>query len=90
MSLKKFNINDHIYVQITEHGWKHLRYTVGDEYIKNCIDNSNYRHIINGKTWHRLQMHEVFDLLPIADSNKLLIETTVLFDDGELKDYEKK
>lgn len=88
--MKKFNINDRIYVQITEYGWEYLRYTVGDEYIKNCIDNSNYRHIINGEIWHQLQMHEVFDLLPIVDSHKLLIETTILFDVSELEDYEKK
>ena len=41
--MKKFNINDHIYIQITEHGWKHLKKTVGDDYIKHCIDNKNYR-----------------------------------------------
>jgi len=30
--MKKFNINDYMYIQITEEGRKHLKKTVGDEY----------------------------------------------------------
>ena len=31
--MKKFNLNDYMYIQITEEGWRHLEKTVGIEYI---------------------------------------------------------
>lgn len=35
--MKKFNVNDYMYIQITEDGWKHLEKTVGIDYINACI-----------------------------------------------------
>lgn len=80
--MKKFNINEYIYIQITDSGWKHLKKTVGDEYIKHCI--TPYKKIINGETWYHLQCHDVFSLLPCVMGSATLFETTVMFDDNTL------
>ena len=81
----KFNINNHIYIQISKLGWKYLKDTVGNEYIKHCIKNKKV--VIDGKKWYRLQCHQVFNLLPINSStNRLLFNTNILFDKGDLED----
>lgn len=81
--MKKFNINDYIYIQITEAGWKHLKETVGDEYIKNCIESRKV--IYDNVVWYRLQCHEVFSLLPINFGGKVTFNSNVMFDDNALK-----
>jgi len=81
--MKKFNINDHMYIQINENGWDHLKNTVGTEYVKHCIES--YKVEINNEIWYRLQCHSVFDLFPINMGGRLYINTNVLFDDDELK-----
>ena len=78
--MKKFNINDYIYIQITEEGWKHLKKTVGDEYIKHCIKVPAYEKIINSEIWYRLQCHQVISLLS-GNVATLLFKTNVMFDD---------
>ncbi len=35
--MKKFNINEYVYIQITKDGWEHLRNTVGQDYIEACV-----------------------------------------------------
>ena len=37
--MKKFNINDHMYIQINKNGWEYLKETVGDNYIKHSIES---------------------------------------------------
>ena len=49
----KFNINEYIYIQITEEGWTHLRRTVGRDYINHCIKASSNEKEIEGETWYR-------------------------------------
>ena len=71
-----------MYIQITDTGWQHLKQTVGDDYIKHCIEP--YKTIIDGETWHKLQAHEVFDLLPINSGGNLTYKTNVMFDDNDL------
>ena len=83
--MKKFNINDCIYIQITEPGWKHLMKTVGKDYIKHCIKIPAYEKVINDEKWYRLQVHNVFELFPITGSNVMLFKTTVMIDDETLK-----
>lgn len=80
--MKKFNINDHMYIQITEEGWRHLHRTVGEDYIKHCIKPHSIK--IDNKVWFRLQTHSVFDLLPINFGSNALFNTNVMFDDNEL------
>jgi len=83
--MKKFNINDYIYIQITELGWKHLEKTVGSEYIKHCINADGYKKEIDNETWHRLQAHDVFSLLPMGTGFNLLYNPNVMFDGDALK-----
>jgi hypothetical protein len=83
--MKKFNINDHIYIQITEEGWKHLRETVGADYIKHCIRSCEK--VIDGEVWFRLQCWSVFDILPISfGSTTPLFKSNVMFDDEAFED----
>jgi hypothetical protein len=83
--MKKYNINEYIYIQITESGWEHLRKTVGEEYIKHCITADGYKREINGEIWHRLQCWGVFDLFPSNFGKQPLFNTNVMFDDEALK-----
>ena len=80
--MKKFNINDYIYIQITGEGWEHLFKTVSTDYIDNCIKNRKI--ILDGIIWYKLQFHVALELLPINGSGKLRFETTILFDDNDL------
>ena len=83
--MKKFNINDYMYIQITEKGWKHLESTVGSDYIRHCINAVGYRKEIEGQIWHRLQAHCVFDLLPMGTGFDLLYNPNIMFDEISLK-----
>jgi len=83
--MKKFNINDYMYIQITEQGWEHLRKIVGDDYIKHCIETKYYKKEIDGKIWYRLQCHNIFNLMPIRNGGQLLFNTNVMFDEEALK-----
>ena len=84
--MKIFNINDYIYIQITELGFKHLKKTVDADYIKNCITTENHKKMINGETWYRLQAHDVFSLLPVGNGINVLYNTNIMFDNDELKE----
>lgn len=94
--MKKFNINDHMYIQITDAGWAHLRKSLSEtkyitidpeRYIKHCIDNRKIE--IDGEIWYRLQMHFVFDHFPVEEGRPMLFKTNVMFDDVDLKNIEK-
>ena len=78
---KKFNINHHMYIQINERGWSHLKQTVGDDYIKHCIESRKVE--IDNEIWYKLQCHRVFELFPII-SSMALFNSNVMFDDKEL------
>ncbi len=79
--MKKFNINDYIYIQITEAGWKHLKETVGDEYIKHCIESRKV--IYDNVVWYRLQYHNVIELF-----EPVHISSNVMFNDYALKEIQ--
>ena len=85
--MKKFNINSHIYIQITEKGWQHLKRTAGNIYVKHCIKTPSHEKTIDGKTWYRLQAHQVFDLLSDSNGSDPLYLTDIMFDDEALEDY---
>lgn len=82
--MKKFNINEYMYIQITDEGWKHLRATVGYDYIQHCIKTPHYEKIINTEVWYRLQCHQVFEILPLRFGSQLLFKSNVMFDDDQL------
>lgn len=83
--MKKFNINHNICIQITDEGWKHLKKTVGDDYIKHCI--KPYKTEIENETWYKLQAHQVFDLLPINVGSRPTYNTNVLIDENDLTEH---
>jgi len=86
--MKKFNINDNIYIQINDQGWAHLKNTKTQDYIDNCIISPNYRKIINGDVWYRLQCHQVFSLFPTDVGIKILFNSNIMINDEDLNDVE--
>jgi hypothetical protein len=80
--MKKFNINEYMYIQINENGWEHLKKTVGDDYIKHCIESRKVE--VENEVWYRLQCHNVFDLFPINFGGQPTFNTNVMFDDEAL------
>lgn len=85
--MKKFNINSGIYIQITKEGWKYLRNTVGDDYIKHCIQSPFYERVINGEVWYRLQCHQVFDLFTPITSGLIKFNSNIMIDDESITSY---
>lgn len=81
--VKKFNINNHMYIKITSAGWQHLRKTVGEDYIKHCIESKKVE--IDNEIWYKLQCWDAFNLLPSNFGGQPLFETNVMFDDTSLK-----
>jgi len=84
--MKKFNINDNIYIQITDEGWKHLEKTVGDDYIKHCI--KPYKTVMGNEIWYKLQTHSVMNLLPITFGTNPPYNPNVLFEENDLIEYD--
>jgi hypothetical protein len=81
--MKKFNINNTMYVQITEEGWEHLRNTLEPDYIKICIESRMIE--IEGEIWYDLQCWEVFNLLPVTFGKRPLFKSNVMFNENDLK-----
>lgn len=80
--MKKFNINEYMYIQITEQGWNHLNKTVGNDYIEACIKIREVT--IDGELWYRLQCHNVMELFPM--NGTVYYNTNVMFDDYAIKE----
>lgn len=86
--MKTFNINNYIYIQITEEGWEHLRKTVGEEYILHCIKSREK--IIEKETWYRLQCHSVMDIFPINIGGQPYFNTNIMFELDETEYVSKE
>ena len=84
--MKKFNINEYMYIQINENGWEHLKKTVGDDYIQHCIESRKVE--IENEVWYRLQCHDVFHLFPIKYGEQIMFNPNVMFDE-QFKELEK-
>ena len=80
----KYNINDHMYVQITDEGWLHLLKTVGQIYIDNCI--KPYEVEMCGEIWHKLQCWSVFDLMPPVFGGKNLFMPGVMIESEGIRE----
>lgn len=81
--MKKFNINDTMYVQITEQGWNYLKETVGADYIKHCIESRKVE--IDGEAWYKLQCWGAFDIMPPNFGGLNRFMSNVMFNDDDLK-----
>lgn len=82
--MKKFNINNTMYVQITAEGFKYLRDTVGDDYIKSCVET--YKKEINGEIWYELQCWAAFDIMPPNFGGRMKFLSNVMFRDKDIID----
>ena len=74
----KYNINDHMYVQITDEGWFHLLETVGQDYIDNYIKHLEVER--DGEIWYKMKCWSVFDLMPPVFGGKPLFMPGVMIE----------
>lgn len=81
--MKKFNINDTMYIHILPTGWEHLNIKYGSEYVEKCIKPNKV--IINEKEYYPLQCWCVFNMLPASLGFDMLFEPNVLFADSDLE-----
>lgn len=58
-SMKVFNLNNYVYVQITKYGREYLEKNFEPDFIKHCIDA--YKIEINDETWWKIQAHKIAD-----------------------------
>ena len=55
--MEAFNLNNYVFVQITEYGWEYLAATYDSRYIQYSI--KNYKETIDGVEYYKLQAHHV-------------------------------
>lgn len=83
--MKQYNINEYIYIHITERGWEYLNNIWGSDHVKKYIEP--YNKVINGKVYHQMQCHVAFNDLPTRENGKgVLFEPTIFIDDSNLKE----
>lgn len=83
--MKKLNINDEVYIQITDLGWEYLADSVGEEYINTCIKIESREKEIDGEIWYVFSLWECFDLMPLYNGSEVLFKTTIMIDEKFLK-----
>ena len=71
-----------ICIQINENGWRHLKETVGDDYIKQRIETKKVQ--IENETWYKLQCYVVFEMLSVNFGGEPMFNTNVMFDSESL------
>lgn len=84
--MKKFNINEYMYIQINKNGWEYLEKTVGLKYIESCIKSREVK--IENELWYRLQCHNVIELFPMNIGGIPYYNTNVMFDDQAITQYQ--
>lgn len=83
--MKKFNINNYMYIQITDKGWKFLKETFNADYIEHRILKQKIQ--IKNDIWYRIQCYEVFDIFPVTIGCEPLFEMNVMFDDNDITSF---
>ena len=81
-NMKKINLNDCVYVAITEEGFDYLRIFQGSKYVKLLKKNVV---TIDGKEYHKMQLYNVMNLFGNAMylGHKLVIETDILMEEKQ-------
>lgn len=82
--MKRFNLNDKMYVQITPEGHEHLKNTKRLEYINAVIGRSAVA--INNELWCELQGHDVLNLFGGKISHQSPIKMNIMFDEEDLRE----
>lgn len=83
--MKKFNINDTMYVCILPKGWEHLNKKYGTKYVEEHIKPRKI--MINNKAYYAMQCHDVISTFPVVIGCHLFYETEVLFKDNDLQNF---
>ena len=81
--MKKFNINDTMYIHILPAGLNYLKREYGSEYVDKRIKPKKV--MINGKEYYAMQCWDVFNTLPASLGFDMLFEPNVLFADSNLE-----
>lgn len=84
--MKKFNINNTMYIHILPKGWEHLYHKYGYEYVEKCI--KPLKAMIGDKEYYAMQCWDVFITLPACVGMDTLFEPDVLFKDSELENVD--
>jgi hypothetical protein len=85
--MKKFNLNDKMYIKIKDKGWEHLKNTKRIDYINVVIGRSAV--VIEDELWYELQGHEVFNLFGGSLFQNELIGIDIMFNNEDLKSNKK-
>ena len=80
--MKKFNINNTMYIHILPKGWEYLYKKYGYEYVEKCV--KPLKAIIGDKEYYYMQCWDAFNTLPPCVGMDNLFEPDVLFNDNEL------
>lgn len=83
--MKKLNINNEVYIQITDLGWQYLADSVGEDYINTCIKTKSREKELDGEIWYEFSLWECFDLMPVYHGSELYFKTTIMIDEKFLK-----
>ena len=81
--MKKFNINNIMYIHILPTGLNYLKREYGNEYVEKCIKPNKV--MINNKKYYAMQCWDVFNILPASLGFDMLFEPNVLFADSDLE-----
>lgn len=76
-----FNINDFVYFQITEDGWKYLRTRPLYDFLMDYITRNKVQiDMKDNEDWYGLQCYELFSIFPIKLGSNFLIKPNMLLD----------
>ena len=84
--MKKFNINNIMYLRILPPGWNYIKREYGGEYVEQCIKPNKV--MINDKEYYAMQCWDVFNTLPASLGFDMLFEPNILFADSDLKNVD--
>ena len=84
--MKKFNINNTMYIHILPKGLKYLKNKYGDEYVNKGIKPQKV--MIGHKEYYSLQCWNLFNTLPASMGFDMLFEPIVLFKDSDLENVD--
>ena len=85
--MKRFNLNDKMYIQINDKGWEYLKNTKRIDYINVVIGRNAVT--IENELWYELQGHEVFNLFGGSLFHNEPIGIDIMFNNEDLKENKK-
>lgn len=86
-NFRTFNLNDYVYVQITQYGFeellKHEKEINNIGFTEHCVISR--KEVIDGEDWYKLQAHSIPDWFGrmIWATNPAPLKANIMFDDAE-------